>query len=112
MAFHVGQKVVCVDDVSDNKYMPFGRVARTRDLHGLTAGAVYTIRDVFDIEGVRVCRLAEIKRPIEPVWQIEGAFALARFRPLTDRKSEVSFTVGADPESKTWDNRRKQKERV
>ena len=35
-----------------------------------------------------------------------------RFRPLIDNKKKVAFTIGADPESERWDNRRKVKERV
>lgn len=40
------------------------------------------------------------------------AFKAERFRPLVEDRKSVSFTIGADPDSERWDNRKKRKEKV
>lgn len=94
MEFHVNQQVECVD-ASGN--------------HHLKQGCVYTITgfepvdELPDGDGVF---LAEARH------DTGVPFLLKRFRPMTDRKSEVSFTMGADPESEKWDNRKRVKVRL
>jgi hypothetical protein len=34
------------------------------------------------------------------------------FRPIVENKKPVSFTMGADPDSESWDNRKHAKEKV
>lgn len=93
--FRVGQKVVCVDDSGD-------RYGRFEDLP--VKDEVYTIRKSFG----RAVLLEEIVNPPHHYAEAydELRFKAWRFRPLTDTKSEVSFTIGADPESERWDNRK------
>lgn len=112
MTFRVGQKVVCVDAASVGAYMPSGMKAERFDLGGLTVGAVYTIRDVGLLLDVVVCRLEKIYRPTEPFNGEEAFFAQARFRPIVEPKTEISFTAGADPSSDQFDNRRKVRKKV
>lgn len=110
MAFSVGQKVACVDDRSTGKYLPSGFSLQEdgdRSMHGLRKDDVYTIRDIGIQNGVPVCWLEEIQRPIEPLFLCEAAYAQARFRPLTDTKTSISFTEGAPRSTRHLDNRHK-----
>ena len=103
--FRVGMKVVCVDDGFSGKYTPWRHY---HDLHGLTKGAVYTIRAIGEFRGLRDnVWLDEIHRP--PCFGEEFPYAAARFRPVTSPKQEVSFTTGAPEDSERWDNRVKRK---
>jgi hypothetical protein len=109
MTFRVRQKVVCVDD-------------SPTDADGtceLTLGTVYTVRwvgpwkhpSVPEINGVR---LAEIDRGPDE-WTpevVDMPFRANRFRPIVEDNKRVSFTLGADPESERWDNRKKQRETI
>ncbi len=95
MAFHVGQKVVCVD-----------AGPRTWQRCHLRRGAVYTVKEVVAWRGRYGLHLHELES------QSGLGFFSDRFRPLIDRKSSISFTTGAPKDSETWDNRRKVKERV
>lgn len=80
MTFHVGQKVVCVDDE-----------ARYGDLYPLKAGVTYTVRSIgpfchplFRITEVCVC-VEEITR------QDDFPYLARRFRPLVERKTDISI---------------------
>jgi hypothetical protein len=93
--FHVGQKVVCLDDSSES-------------LDGtkfIEKDAIYTIRwvGIFDLGGIIVptlcLRLAGINRG-EGVWDIrhsnrEAAYDMpyraTRFRPVIERKTDISI---------------------
>jgi hypothetical protein len=93
--FHVGQKVVCVDDRCHGRYLPPG-FSSVPNLHGLTAGRVYTVRRVGYIAGSDVFSiwLQEIIRPTKLIFGIthdELPFAAARFRPLVERKTDISI---------------------
>ena len=89
MNFHVGQKVVCVDDV-----FPFGS-----ELNCPVNGCVYTIRDFeYSDGGANGMRLDEIVN--EPRAYVDGfvevAFFLHRFRPV--RTTDISiFTAMLAP---------------
>lgn len=83
MTFHVGQKVVCVDD-SPNRLGEECPVKR---------GPIYIVSDVgmawdgpyLNIEGVRLAR------------QYFG-FAVERFRPIVEKKTDISiFTAMLNP---------------
>jgi hypothetical protein len=76
MMFHVGQKVVCVDD-SPGAYS---------GIKVLRLNAVYTITHVFPWNGVL---LAEVDPPPPPP-AILRAFSKDRFRPLIERKTDIS----------------------
>lgn len=109
MTFRVWQKVVCVDDGPTDK--DGGRV--------LTLGTIYTIRWLgsWSERGVSCpdgVRLVEVDRgPDEWCPEVlDMPFRASRFRPIVENKTSVSFTTGADPESKNWDNRKKVREKV
>lgn len=88
--FHVGQKVVCVDgkfhpDFCDVPCLP-------------VEGAVYTIRAIelmTAVTGERspIIKLVEIVNPVME-WEIgdeEFGFVPRRFRPLVERKTDISL---------------------
>lgn len=87
MTFRVGQKVVCVDDYS--------AVALRWGAACPKIGMVYTIRE-FDDRGSKLAlRLVEIvnapakhRNIAEP---IEPAFAVISFRPIVERKTDISI---------------------
>lgn len=93
MNFRVGQKVVCVDAEAHGKYLAPGlRPKRTSDpLHGLTKGAIYTVRELTGYMGFPSIRLMEIRRPVSTNFHVEVGFANARFRPLIERKTDIGF---------------------
>ena len=91
MGFRPGQRVVCIDDVSHGQYMPPGWTSVRHVLNGLTKGRIYTIREVDELSGVLVCRLEEIVRPWDEDWEFESPFAQARFRPVKEVDTDISF---------------------
>lgn len=106
MAFHVGQKVVCVNAVVGAFDSPefLQAFKNSGDLDGLVEGQVYTIREVipsdkyYDGQSVR---LAEIYRG--PSLAMDGAetpFAAARFRPLQEQGMSILRAILADPKVK------------
>lgn len=108
MTFRVGMKVVAVGNDK--------RDSGPRILPLLPRGGIYTVRD-YDIRGVShaghdcaTLRLEEVRGPEKffsgfGVW--ETGYRADCFRPLTDTKTETSFTTGADPDSEQYDNRRR-----
>lgn len=78
--FHVGQKVVCVDDTGD-------RVGRTETFP--VKGVVYTIRAC----GQYGVHLEEIINQPQQYIQDYGEvfFKARRFRPLIERKTDIGF---------------------
>lgn len=96
--FKVGQKVVCVDDS-----LEFTRqLAREKGLNirphldGLTKGNIYTIREngCKDWMGTDfLCvRLVEItNRPEGPLAGKDTPYAEWRFKPLEERKTDISL---------------------
>ena len=95
MSFHVGQKVVCVnaewDDPHWCKFTPNRPVA----------GGVYTIREIHSAFPHRVgFYLDELPNPVV-IWVErtgEGAFLSTRFRPVIERKTDISvFTALLNP---------------
>ena len=94
--FRVGQKVVCVDD-SD----PVGSAgwhARKGTKFGLSHGKVYTIEGIYEAPGFyngklenSVClSLAELKKPPPPIHPWADGFNAKRFRPVVQRKTDIS----------------------
>lgn len=85
--FHVGQKVVCVDaefqrgDFYDATTLP-------------VEGTVYTVRDVFEpVPGAICIRLDEIVNDVEDFecGMMEAGFMVRRFRPVVERKTDISI---------------------
>ena len=101
MTFHVGQKVVCIDASQSDGREWMADVPKE--------GAVYTVRGIIAIydpvldEAVTALQLEEIAN--FPAW--EGSYAAHRFRPIVEKKTDISFTAGAPKDSEKWDNRRK-----
>lgn len=90
MTFRVGQKVCCVD---------------SGGWPHLNNGEVYTVLATTDQEG----NPGFLTVNCQPGG---GAYRRHRFRPIVERKTEVSFTTGADPSTDQFDNRRKVRVRV
>lgn len=87
MTFHVGQKVVCVDASDTGKYSPWPTHG---SLHGLCAGRVYTVRDWGLYRDQPCLWLEEIARPIKSSQHGETGFSIYRFRPVVERKTDIS----------------------
>lgn len=102
MTFYVGQKVVCVD-----------AAPRYRANVPLRKGAIYTIRGFTTADDGQCGVLLD--EAIDPSGYYrngqECGFFADRFRPIVDRKSSVSFTMGAPKDSERWDNRKRVKVR-
>jgi len=99
--FHVGMRVVCVDDETTRFDHPNG--CYSGSLHGLKYGCVYTIREVCASTDPYApsrpsCRLVEIIRPI--MNRVETPFALARFRPAHENRMDELRTLLAPVPSK------------
>ncbi len=94
--FHVGQKVVCINDKLSDFRLPGFKYEDNPSLHGLTAGRLYTVRDVFvnPVTSQINVRLAEIIRPIgcndRELANVEAGFHPDRFRPVVVRKTDIS----------------------
>ena len=96
--FRIGQKIICINDAigSFQNAKPrrfISSISWINNLDGLQAGRIYTVRDVlpdpdFDVELVRLC---EIYRGSNFSSGIEAGFAAARFRPLVERKTDISI---------------------
>jgi hypothetical protein len=99
MAFRVGQKVVCVDTTSAG-------LGQRWPSDYLKLGNIYTIRWIGECpyEAWRYLgpciRLLEVIRPKDstnPEWN-DMPFAQARFRPIVERKTDISiFTRMLNP---------------
>jgi hypothetical protein len=100
MAFHIGQKVVCID--ADPTFInQHGNL----DMDGLTKGCVYTIRAIGEAPfwGGTSIWLEEIHRSIEPLWMQLGEmpYDVRRFRPVVEKKTDISiFTAMLTPSPK------------
>ncbi len=91
--FYVGQKVVCIDDKSCLRAITENW---NLDLHGLKVGEVYTIKWIGNFKhkylGESVCvHLVEINRPNCFLHGVPVPFSLKRFRPLEERKTDISI---------------------
>lgn len=103
--YYVGQKVVCIDNSTIAKGVGFigpdgNTYTSNGQMDGLKKNSIYTIKRVIIGKLYNTLILHEITRPKD------GGYAAKRFRPLVETKSEVSFTMGADPDSEKWDNRK------
>lgn len=100
MAFHVGQKVVCVNN-GNSLNTPN---AKWRDGERPAIGAVYTVRSIHlhEIGGQtlwlnEICRCDEAVREYGP----SVGYGSYRFRPVIERKTDISiFTEMLTPKVK------------
>lgn len=79
MSFHVGQKVVCVDDAPRRGFASWDAP--------IFNGAIYTIAAIRNSERGLAADLAEVHRPCGL------PFFLGRFRPVIERKTDISSIV-------------------
>jgi hypothetical protein len=100
MTFHIGQKVVCINDVfRDPRWSMFTDLGVVRPQRG----KIYRIRAIYpdcifaDGSSFAAFLLEELvnpeflgMQPAEPVW------AAYRFRPLVERKSETDISWAID----------------
>jgi len=99
MTFHVGQKVVCVEDGPHCYFGP-------QEIEYPTKGGIYTIRAIRSSNYKRdmQCLLVEIVNPeFDTVNDGRGEphFRHTRFRPIVERKTNISiFTKLLQPNSK------------
>lgn len=96
MLFHKGQKVLCVDDSVDCAVGQFinGWLVSSVSLDGLTKNAIYTIRGYAGpswLDNItHTYWLEEIHRPINQRTFLEFGYKVTRFRPLIERKTDIS----------------------
>lgn len=104
MTFRVGQKVVCIRHLVGP-----GRPGASYP----KVGPIYTVRSINDEPEGAIIRLEEIDNAHLEPWNVcEPGFTASAFRPIVEDKKHVSFTMGADPDSESWDNRKHTKEKV
>jgi hypothetical protein len=84
MAFHVGQRVVCVDDGPDYA----GQSTKLVERH------VYTVDDAFDWYGTPGVVIAGVQS-----WHPTGAYKASRFRPVQETDISI-FTAMLSPTPK------------
>lgn len=84
MIFRVGQKVACIKAASLAPYI---------GTHDTVKGRVYTVRDVYacPAAGKPALRFDEHINPIHPTYGVECGYFAERFRPLVERKTDISF---------------------
>lgn len=84
MTFHVGQKVVCVDDVPPMKpgviYLPWD--------HKIARGEVYVVRWIGDDRDETCVRLQGVYRNY---YGADTPYFANRFRPVVERKTNISI---------------------
>jgi hypothetical protein len=95
MTFHVGQKVVCVDDSWE--HVP----GESDGLDGLKKGSIYTVRKAgltgWDGRGPCLCIVEIVRRHISPKCD-DAPYWERRFRPLVERETDISvFTAMLKP---------------
>lgn len=96
MAFTVGMKVVCIAEANGLQCGP-NSVEPTK-------GDIGTIVSIYQSSEGLAIELAEFPTP--PCDGFDKGWLAVDFRPIVERKTEISFTIGADPESEKWDNRK------
>lgn len=91
--FHVGQRIVLAKEYDDFDHI---RAMLQGDVLPVT-GVVYTVREIEPepVDGLWYIRLVEIKNdPLPFDFERESAFNSARFRPVVERKTDISvFTA-------------------
>lgn len=82
--FHVGQKVVCIFHMPENR--------RRADGVYPEKNGVYVIRSIFPdpVYGRELLRFEELTNPICD-FGMEAGFDAAKFRPIVERKTDISI---------------------
>lgn len=98
MTFRVGQKVVCIKDYPDEhaRFSNIGARQRSRLIH---EGSIYTIREIdtrsITIHGVACLRFEGITGRMRDTcvgpWESGASFPASHFRPIVERKTDISF---------------------
>lgn len=85
MSFHIGQKVVCVDD-SPNPTLGASR---------LTKGQIYVIRALsYGYDDTHFCvHVHGVHGGLRPRGRGERGFYPRRFRPVVERKTDISIFI-------------------
>jgi hypothetical protein len=93
MAFHVGQRVVCVSDKLGGSWDAILPGIAVGGLDGLRRGSIYTVASVEYVYSLEVLVLAEINRKqVKKKSHINArGFASSRFRPVVERKTDISI---------------------
>lgn len=89
MTFHIGQKVVCINDEWYHPPSPFA-ISKPR------LGVVYRIRAIEHclIADATYLLLDEVINPIVPGFRNEPDFLATCFRPIVEKKTDISvFTA-------------------
>lgn len=93
--FYVGQKVVCVSDEPKNPCVLNGRILADDYWPNFPKkGKIYTVRGFFcddpDLCGIY---LVELINPVRHYTKgfVEGGFRAENFRPLEERKTDISI---------------------
>lgn len=84
--FHVGQKVVCVDD------KPRSASVKPPPM-GIVEGEVYTVREVVMAPHRPAIYIEEIHNPMHPIWGVEWAYMADRFRPVKTTNIDVFLSM-------------------
>lgn len=98
MAFHVGQKVVCVDADSPVPGEAPDSVWGTGE--AVVTGQTYTVRRFYLRKGHPTLWLDEVCRNPSSVvhWGVDVGYGAWRFRPVIERKTDISiFTAMLTP---------------
>lgn len=85
MTFRVGQKVVCIHTFPQAEWTP--------EIAFPNKDAVYTIRAIIAYPAGEGALLREIKNPQVDTFAgfVEPAFTVRAFRPLVERKTDISI---------------------
>src|SRR5882762_4640883 len=87
MTFRIGQKVMQISPWNDGK-SPYSDVRFTE------CGVIYTIRDILEIKSLIALRFIELRNPkhnYNGFSSIEQPFPAWNFRPIVERKTDISI---------------------
>lgn len=104
--FYVGQRVVCVDaGLNSQRFGVPPHIVTNKSLDGLAKGRVYTVRAVgpgsYSIPALWLQEISRATSFFSDGWVGEPGFASARFRPVVERKTDISiFTAMLNPSDK------------
>lgn len=91
MTFRVGQKVVCINGAFSSEWDQIGNKPVERGIYTVRAVTICTFGSHVDVPCIL---LEEVKNPIKR-WRdgstMECPFAQKRFRPLVERKTDISI---------------------
>lgn len=86
--FRVGQKVVCVDALFPKNTWRHRWFKFWQPYKSPSDGEVYTVANVYSEAGMLLLELIELPSPETNVWM--AGFLACGFRPLVDRKTDIS----------------------